>query len=149
MAEPRKTRELSNRGFSERPQQWMPPSLLPEPTPQEGFSFRWVRVSMLNEADARNISARFREGWEPVSVEEQPQFKMLTDPRSKFEGCIEIGGLLLCKAPKELMEQRAAYYGGRATQQMEAVDNNFMGQNDPRMPLFKEHRATQSFGSGS
>jgi len=32
--------------------------------------------------------------------------------------------------------------------QMESVDNNFMRENDQRMPLFKEKRSTTSFGKG-
>ena len=144
----RSQRAMQTREFDERPKQWMPPSLLPEPDKQPGFTYRWVRISTLNEADSRNLSTRLREGWEPVTVEEQPQFKMLANPRSRLEGCIEVGGLVLCKAPVELMEQRDRYYQGRAGQQMAAVDNNLMSQNDARMPLFKEQRTTHSFGQG-
>ena len=149
MAENRLTRELATRAVRERPKQWMPPELLPEPDKQEGYAYRWIRVSMLNNADPRNVSAKLREGWEPVTVEEQPKFKLLTDPDSRFAGSIEIGGLLLCKAPAELVEQRSAYYHGQTQAQTEAVDNNLMRQNDPRMPLFKERKSTHSFGSGS
>lgn len=149
MAENRLARELTTRATKERPKQWMPPELLPEPDKQAGFAYRWIRVSMLNNADPRNVSAKLREGWEPVSVEEQPQFKLLTDPGSRFPGSIEIGGLLLCKAPAELVEQRTAYYRGQTQAQTEAVDNNLMRQNDPRMPLFKERKSTHSFGNGS
>jgi hypothetical protein len=31
---------------------------------------------------------------------------------------------------------------------MESVDNHFMQQNDPRMPLFREKRSKTSFGNG-
>ena len=103
MAENRLARELTTRASKERPKQWTPPELLPEPDKQAGFAYRWIRVSMLNTADPRNVSAKLREGWEPVSIEEQPQFKLLTDPGSRFPGNIEIGGLLLCKAPVELV----------------------------------------------
>lgn len=149
MAENRLARELTTRASKERPKQWTPPELLPEPDKQAGFAYRWIRVSMLNTADPRNVSAKLREGWEPVSIEEQPQFKLLTDPGSRFPGNIEIGGLLLCKAPVELVEQRTAYYRGQTQAQTEAVDNNLMRQNDPRMPLFKERKSSHSFGNGS
>jgi hypothetical protein len=56
--------------------------------------------------------------------------------------------LLLCKAPKELMQQRKAYFAQKNQAQMDSVDNNFMRENDTRMPLFKEKRSTTSFGSG-
>jgi len=70
------------------------------------------------------------------------------DPNSRFKGNIEIGGLLLCKAPEELMKQRDNFYTRQAESQMDAVDNNFMRQNDARMPLFTEKRTTTSFGRG-
>ena len=105
----RATREVATRAVTERPKQWMPPELLPEPDKQAGYAYRWIRVSMLNQADPRNLSTKIREGWEPVAVEEQPKFKLLIDPNSRFRDNIEIGGLLLCKAPEEFVNQRSDY----------------------------------------
>jgi hypothetical protein len=122
--------------------------LLPEPDKQAGFAYRWIRVSMLNSADPRNLSSKLREGWEPVRAEEQPKFQLLVDPDSRFKDNIEIGGLLLCKTPKELVEQRTEYYEKQTQSQTDAVDNNLMRQNDPRMPLFNERKSTTSFGKG-
>ena len=149
MAENKLQRELTTRAMSERPKQWMPPELLPEPDKEAGFAYRWIRVSMLNQADPRNLSAKIREGWEPVRIEEQPKFKLLVDPNSRFSENIEIGGLLLCKAPEEFIAQRANYYAQQTQSQTEAVDNNLMRQSDPRMPLFKERKSSTSFGKGN
>lgn len=148
MAENRTPRELESRQQTERPKQWMPAELLPEPDKQPGFSYRWIRVSINGQADARNLSQKIREGWEPVKVEEQPKFKLLIDPNSRFGGSIEIGGLLLCKTPKELVQQRNAYYQQQTDAQANAVDNSFMRQSDARMPLFAERKSTTSFGKG-
>jgi len=148
MAENRKPREIETRQQSVRPEAWKPPELLPEPDKQEGYAYRWIRVSTLNNADPRNLSAKLREGWEPVKAEEQPKFQLLIDPNSRFRDNIEIGGLLLCKTPKELVRQRNEYYKIQSDQQMEAVDNTLMRQNDPRMPLFNERKTTNSFGKG-
>ena len=149
MASNKLTRELETREFAERPKQWMPPEVLPEPDKQAGYAYRWIRTSTLNQADPRNLSAKLREGWEPVMLEEQPQFKLLVDPTSRFKDNIEIGGLLLCKTPEEFVQQRNEYYSRQAEQQMEAVDNTLMRQNDPRMPLFNERKTTSSFGKGT
>lgn len=149
MAENRLTRELESRATSERPKQWMPPELLPEPDKQAGFAYRWIRVSTLNNADPRNLSAKLREGWEPVKLSEQPKFQLLIDPNSRFKDNIEIGGLLLCKTPKEFVEQRNEYYQRQTQAQTEAVDNNLMRQSDARMPIFKERKSSTSFGKGS
>ena len=142
-------RELDSRELVERPKQWTPPELLPEPDKQAGFSYRWIRVSMLNQADPRNVSAKIREGWEPVRVEEQPKFKLLVVQDSRFKDNIEIGGLLLCKTPTEFVEQRAAYYAKQTQAQTDAVDNSLMRQSDPRMPLFTERKSSTSFGKGT
>lgn len=148
MAENRTPRELETRQQAERPKQWMPAELLPEPDKQPGFSYRWIRVAMMNNADPRNLSQKIREGWEPVKVEEQPKFKLLVDPNSRYQGNIEIGGLLLCKTPTEFVQQRNAYYQKQTDAQANAVDNNFMRENDARMPLFAERKSTTSFGKG-
>ena len=145
----RKPRELENRVMAERPKQWSPPELLPEPIKEAGYSYRWIRTSTLNAADPRNLSAKLREGWEPVKIEEQPQFQLLIDPTSRFKDNIEVGGLLLCKTPTEMVEQRNNYYAKQTEAQTEAVDNNLMSQSDPRMPLFRERKSSSSFGKGS
>ena len=140
---PRKTREQA-----ERPKVWQPASTLPEPDKLPGYVYRWVRISTLGQSDPRNISSKLREGWEPVRIEEQPKFRMMVDPDSRFKDNVEVAGLLLCKAPKELMDQRKEYFARKNQSQMESVDNNFMRESDSRMPLFKERRSTTSFGSG-
>jgi len=142
-------RELESRETQERPKQWAPAELLPEPDKEAGFAYRWIRVSTLNNADPRNLSAKLREGWEAVKIEEQPKFQLLVDPGSRFKDNIEIGGLLLCKTPIEFVEQRAAYYAKQTQDQTDAVDNNLMRQSDPRMPLFNERKSSTSFGKGN
>jgi hypothetical protein len=148
MAENRLKREIETRELQERPKQWQQPELLPEPDKEAGFAYRWIRVATLNNADPRNISAKLREGWEPVRIEEQPKFQLLVDPNSRFKDNIEVGGLLLCKTPVELVEQRNAYYQKQTQAQTDSVDNNFMRQSDARMPLFKEGKSSTSFGKG-
>ena len=149
MAENRKPRELEERTQTIRPTQWQQPELLPEPDKQPGYNYRWIRVSNLNAADPRNLSAKLREGWEPVTLEEQPKFRLLADPNSRYKDNIEIGGLLLCKTPEEFVEQRNAFYAKQTQAQTTAVDNNLMRQSDARMPIFKEGKSSSSFGKGS
>ena len=149
MAENRLAREVQTRTASERPKQWAPAELLPEPDKQPGYAYRWIRVATLNTPDPRNLSGKLREGWEPVTVEEQPQFKLLVDPNSRYSGNIEIGGLLLCKTPSEFIEQRTSHVQKQTEAQTQAVDNNLMRQSDPRMPLFNERKSATSFGKGT
>ena len=149
MAEKRITRELEEREVAQRPKQWAPAELLPEPDKQAGYAYRWIRVSMLNAADPRNISSKLREGWEPVRAEEQPKLKLLASREGPYKDNIEVGGLLLCKTPVEFVEQRKAHFDKLTAQQTEAVDNNLMRQSDPRMPIFNERKSSTSFGKGN
>ena len=141
-------RALETREVTERPKQWMPAELLPEPDKQAGFKYRWIRVATLNQADPRNLSSKLREGWEPVRIEEQPKFQLLADPNSRFKDNIEIGGLLLCKTPEEFVDQRNAHYQKLTESQTNAVDNSLMRESDSRMPLYKESKSSTTFGKG-
>jgi hypothetical protein len=133
-----------------RPVSWKPAHDLPTPAPQDGYVFHWKRVSMMGTADPANMAKARREGWEPCKAEDHPE--MLSDFAAfglKPQGLIEIGGLVLCKSTLENAKARKAYYEGQTAAQTQAVDQNFMRENDPRMPLFKESKSRVSFGSGS
>ncbi len=82
-------------------------------------------------------------------MEEQPKFRLLADPNSRYKDNIEIGGLLLCKTPLEFVKQRNEYYAKQTQDQTEAVDNNLMRQSDARMPIFKERKSSVSYGKPS
>lgn len=149
MSDNRNPRETENRETTQRRKSWQPPETLPTPTSRDGWRFRWVRTSMMGQNDPTNTSAKFREGWEPVKATEHPE--ILTsfggDSRNARDN-IEIGGLILCKAPQEMVDQRTAYFANQAAAQLDAVNNNLMKTNDERMPLFAERKSTTSFGRG-
>jgi hypothetical protein len=148
MAETRIAREHEDRTSAKRPESWAPAAGLPEPDRLPGYSYKWIRTSTMEQSDAKNVSAKFREGWEPVRIEEQPKLSFLADPNSRFKDNIEMGGLLLCKIPEEFMVQRKRYFADKNRAQIESVDNNFMRENDARMPLFREKKSSTSFGRG-
>ena len=148
MADNRLARELDGRSSKERKKAWQRPETLPEPNKEPGYTYRWIRVALLGQQDARNVSSKQREGWEPVLASEQPHLQMLVDPNSRFKDNIEVAGLLLCKMPDEMVEQRREYFAAQTKAQTDSVDNNFMRENDQRMPLFSEKRSTTSFGKG-
>jgi hypothetical protein len=146
MAE-RTPREQTTRATFERPKQWMRPELLPMPNEEDGYDFRWIRVSTLGSSDPMNISSKLREGWEPVKASDHPEIQLMeVGEKSRFPDSIEIGGLMLCKTPKEFVGQRNQYFQQQTDSQMASVDSNFMRENDARMPLFKERRSEVSFG---
>jgi len=148
MAEERTKRAAEAREANQRPtDSWKPASVLPVPEPQDGWVFRWVRTSTLGQSDNTNVSQKLREGWIPVKAEDHPELQVMSDIGSRFEGNVEIGGLLLCKAPEKLMQQRQAHYQQGAETQMESVDSSFLRENDPRMPVLQPERRT-TFGRG-
>ena len=150
LADSRSNREATTRDKVERPRSWAPPTLLPDPAPEPGYKYRWIRVSMMGQSDPRNVSTKLREGWEPVRAEDHPEISgYLDNDNARFKDNIVVGGLMLCKTPTEFVDQRNAYYQQQADAQMRSVDNNFMRENDPRMPLFSERKTSVSFGRGN
>ena len=145
----RKDREIDTREDFQRADSWKPASLLPEFKKVPGWAYRWIRTSVMNEADNLNVSSKMREGWEPVKLADHPEMRIMVDQNARYKDGVEIGGLLLCKIPEEFVAQRKAYYATQAKQQADAVDNNFLKQSDARMPLFSEKKSTTSFGKGN
>lgn len=149
MADNRLNRELETREKVARKKSWQRPEVLPTPNPEPGYSFHWVRISTRGEADPMNVSGKLREGWEPVKASDHPEIFVVGGESDRFKDNIVIGGLMLCKAPIEMVEERNDYYQQQAEAQIHSVDNNFMRENDPRMPLFNERKTKVTFGKGS
>ena len=149
MAENRIKRDNTTRETETRKRSWQRPEVLPTPEPEDGYAFRWVRVSMLGQVDATNVSSKLREGWEPVRAEDYPQFTVLNVEQERFADNIVQGGLLLCKVPQEIVDERTAYYEQQARNQIQSVDNNLMRENDARMPLFNDRKTKVTFGNGT
>ena len=149
MAENRISRELESREKTTRKRAWQRPEVLPSPNPEPGYEFRWIRVSSLGNTDATNVSSKLREGWEPVKASDHPEITLVTIENDRFKDNVVIGGLMLCKAPEELVTERNDYYGQQARSQMQSVDNNLMLENDPRMPLFSDRKTKVTFGNGT
>ena len=149
MTQNRTPRDLVSREKTARAV-YVPPTNLPDPTPEPGYVYRWVATHVMGQAEVTNVSRKMREGWEPVKAEDHPELMMVGNEKT---GNVEIGGLMLCKMSAEKARARDEYYNQQAQNQMESVDNNFMRQNDPRMPLFAERKSSTTrgggFGSGS
>ena len=145
MSEERTPRQNDTRKEEERPSDaWNPASILHDPAPQDGWVFRWVRTGIKGQSDNTHVSQMFREGWEPVKADDHPELMIQSDINSSFEGNVEVGGLLLCKAPEEKMNSRTEHFQEIANRQMESVDNNYLRENDPRMPLMQPQRSSRT-----
>lgn len=140
----RTPRQTETREATSRKRTWQRPSALPVPEPKDGYKFRWIRTASLGEADMRNVSTRFREGYVPVLAKDHPEMKVLADIDSRFPENIEVGGLLLCTIPAEIAEDRTRQQLEAAQNQMDAVDRNYLRESDPRMPVLKPERSTRT-----
>ena len=149
MAENRLNRETSTREKTSRKKAWSRPEVLPSPHPEPGYAFHWVSVSTQGQIDATNVSSKLREGWEPVKASDHPEITIVAVEHERFKDNVVIGGLMLCKAPAELVDERTQYYADQTRAQIESVDNNLMRENDPRMPLFSDRQSKVTFGSGT
>jgi|TARA_R100001015_G_C4610392_1_gene165758 hypothetical protein len=149
MAENRLDRKLETREKTTRKRAWTRPEVLPSPTPEEGYVFRWIRVSSRGTTDATNVSSKLREGWEPVKAVDHPEITLVTVEQERFADNVVMGGLMLCKAPEEMVEERSEYYEDQTQSQMASVDNNLMRESDPRMPIFNDRKTKVSFGHGT
>ena len=141
-------RELETRDKETRKRAWTKPEVLPSPTPEEGYAFHWVRVSTRGQADPTNVSSKLREGWEPVKAVDHPEIELVSIENERFKDNVIMGGLMLCKAPVELVKERTEYYEELTESQMQSVDNNLMRESDPRMPLFNNRKSEVTFGKG-
>ena len=149
MVENRLDRELETRERTTRKKAWQRPETLPSPNPEPGYTYRWIRTSTHGQVDATNVSSKLREGWEPVKATDHPEITLVTIENEKFKDNVVIGGLMLSKAPIELVEERTEHFKEQTSNQIKSVDNNLMRENDPRMPLFHERKSKVTFGKGN
>jgi len=140
----RTSRSTETREESKRKVSWQRPSMLPTPEPRDGIEYRWIRTSTLGQSDNTNVSSKFREGWTPVRKEDHPNLQVVSDIDSRFTDNIEVGGLLLCQNSTENMQARRDAQNAQAASQMQAVDNSYLRNSDPRMPVLNPERSTRS-----
>ncbi len=141
-------RETVTREKTERVAEWKAPTTLEAPEAPIGYKHRWIRESVMDFDDRNNIHKKRREGYELVRAEEYPDFDAPVIDEGKNAGCIGVGGLLLARIPEEIADQRNTYYSRKAQNQMDAVDNDWMKENNPAMPkLNPQRKSSVSFGS--
>ena len=140
----RQPRETETRDKEKRATSWERPTLLPMPNPREGVKFRWIRTSVMGQTDTPNVSAKFREGWQPVVAKDFPELEIMSDVDSRWKENIEVGGLLLCSNATETVEARKDAHKEMSKRQIESVDNSYLRNNDPRMPVLRPERSTRT-----
>jgi hypothetical protein len=102
-------------------------------------------------ADPGNISSKLREGYEPCKGDDYPELMMHAATEGRFKGAIEVGGLLLCRIPSEILVSRMQQHDQKNKLQMESVDNTFLRERDARsnMAMIVDRKSKVTFGSGT
>jgi hypothetical protein len=146
-------RELETRKTEERPKVWKMPTALELPeeavnaAKSQGIVYHWVRESVAGVEDKTNVSKRFREGFVPVRPEELPGYHELPIvDDGRHAGVIGVGGLILCKIPKEIADQRNQFFEQQTQNQMTAVENDLMREENPAMPISRDMKSRVTFG---
>ena len=134
MTEPKDTSTRTPRANSTREKTaqrkpWAPPSMLEAPPAPDGYKHRWIRAEVRGFDDRKNISAKLREGWELVRADEYPDFEAPVIDSGKYEGVVGVGGLLLARIPEETVAERTHYFESKNADQMTAVDQDMMREN--------------------
>ena len=139
-------RSATTREKQSRRKTWSRPSSLDAPPAPEGFAHRWIRESIMNYDDKKNISARLREGFELVRSDEYPDFEAPTVQDGKYAGVIGVGGLLLARIPNETRAERNDYFAQKTDDQNTAVEQNLMREQHPSMPIHQDRQSRVTFG---
>jgi len=143
----RMSRESKSRELEER-KIWRPGSALDAPEPPLGYQHRWIRESVMEFDDKTNVHKRRQEGYELVRAEEYPDYVGPVVDEGRNAGIIGVGGLVLARVPNEIVKQRNNHYQGVTNNQMEAVDRDWMRDNNPAMPkMVAQRKSSVSFGS--
>lgn len=143
----RTPRNSQTREVKKRRQPWRPPSSLEAPEAPEGFVHRWIRSTVMGFNDEKNLSARLREGFELVRADEYPDFEAPTIQDGTHAGIIGVGGLVLARFPIEIKQERDAHFKRKRDDQVDAVENNYLREENPIMPFQKPERQSRvTFG---
>ncbi len=126
----RNSRDSEAHDKESRRKPWRPVRRLETPPAPPGYTYRWIRESMLGQEDRANVSRRLREGWELVRGTDLPsEWELPTaDDQSRHAGIVYNEGLLLAKIPNETVKERREYYQGKSRDAVDALDNSMFSE---------------------
>jgi hypothetical protein len=126
----RNSRDSEAHDKESRRKPWRPVRRLETPPAPPGYTYRWIRESMLGQEDRANVSRRLREGFELVRGTDLPsEWELPTaDDQSRHAGIVYNEGLLLAKIPNETVKERREYYQGKSRDAVDALDNSMFSE---------------------
>jgi hypothetical protein len=145
----RMDREMAARaGRGRGPAPYEEPAKLPDPIPLLGYTYQWIVVSVHGQECWEDADKAFRDGWEPVEQSEQPHILTMVTGRSPWlqNGCIEIGGCLLCKKADELVNRKLRYYEDMVTRRLNNGVDDVLAHSTRMLPTFGRREEDTEFG---
>ena len=143
----RTPRSLETRENTERKRSWVQPSVLPEIQPRDGWEHKWVRTDTHGAPDKTNYSKRLREGWAPIDVADYPELQAYS--AGEHSGRAEVGGLIACRMPSEMVKERNDHYRGIARQQEESAEQHYMRDQSEVVKKFSANTRKTVFGQSA
>lgn len=131
----------------EREMSWRPPQAYPDlPTDDPDWVYRWCRKSLLGTLDKRNMSTAYLDGWRPVPQAELPEVAaaVVFDIDGEDSEHLEFGGLIACRMPRRMAEQRRDHYIRVADSQMRAVDAKLRAEKSIEFSINRKSRMSDS-----
>lgn len=101
---------------------WTETSSLDAPPPRPGMEQRWIRVSVGDKNDPRNVSRKRREQWVPRALDTVPEgFAPPTISHGSLGSVISVLDLVLCERPLSVGASRRKHFTAKAARQKDAA----------------------------
>jgi len=115
---------------------WRPTSTLDAPPVRPGMTQKWIRTHVGLNADPKNISKKFREGWQPRLASTAPDgYTPPTITFHQFGEVIGVEDVILCERPAKMTKQRNAYYRKKTARMTQAVEEDLHRVEVPGLPI--------------
>lgn len=115
---------------------WKRFSALEAPPPRPGMTQRWIRTAVGLSADPKNVSRKFREGWQPRKAETVPDgYSPPIISFQQFGDVIGVEDVILCERPEKMTRQRNAYYRKKTQRMTQAVEEDLHRVEVPGLPI--------------
>lgn len=134
-----------------RVKSYRPPSVLDMPPAPPGVEYRWIRVLNRGQDDLKSMSSRQRDGWEPVKVEDHPDYagNIPAVSEGRFSGVFGVGDLVLMRNDIANNAARRRYYQAKTDNAQAAIDNDVLSVQHSSMPLSIDRKSSVSTGARS
>jgi len=148
-----------SRESQERRKVWKDPNLLEIPPEvltafrTSGYGLRWIRHTLGNEADGKNVLTRQREGYEFVTAAEVEPFGWVGPPtieHTKYGSLISIGDLVLAKIDLDIAEDRDRQMADRTRRITQGVNEAlYENARENRLLPIRDSSRSQTTTGGS